>query len=241
MPFPSTACIIQDKLGLKNIPCFDINAACSGFIYGIEIARNFILSGIYSNILVTANECMSRVTDYTDRSTCILLGDGAASAIVSKCPDNEGILGSYLAASGKYADLLCMPAGGSRRPASIETVNQKLHFMKMEGSSVFKIAIMVMVEAVDAVLKKTGVTKDEISLIIPHQSNLRIIQAVSKNLDIPMEKIFVNIEKYGNMSAASVGVALDEAVKSGRIKKNDMVCMVAVGAGMTWGSTIMKW
>lgn len=240
MLFPSTACIIQEKLGLDNIPCFDMSVACSGFIYGLEIAKKFINSGEYSTILVIATDCMSKVTDYTDRSTCVLLGDGSAAAVVAKNNDDAGILGSYLGASGKYANLLYMPAGGSRQPASIETVTQKLHYMKMEGSAVYKIAVNSMVDAVNTVLKKTGISKDEISLFIPHQANLRIIQSIVKNLDIPMEKTFVNIEKYGNMSAASVGVAFDEAVKNKRIKKGDLICMVAFGSGFTWASNIIK-
>ncbi|MCL5674808.1 MAG: ketoacyl-ACP synthase III [Candidatus Omnitrophica bacterium] len=240
MPFPSTSCIMQKKLGLDNIPCFDINVACSGFIYGLEIARNFIDSGTYSTILIIATDCMSSVTDYTDRSTCILLGDGSASAVVAKSDEGPGILGSYLGASGKYAELLYMPAGGSRQPASIGTVSQRLHYMKMEGSTVYKIAINSMVDAVNMVLKKTGISKDDISLFIPHQANLRIIQSVGKNLGIPMEKTFINIERYGNMSAASVGVALDEAARAGKVRKGDIICMVAFGSGFVWASNIIK-
>jgi 3-oxoacyl-[acyl-carrier-protein] synthase-3 len=240
MFFPSTACIIQEKLGLDNIPCFDLSSACAGFIYGLEIARSFIDSGKYSTILVIATDCMSKVTDYTDRSTCILLGDGSAAAVVGKSKDDIGILDSYLGASGKYARLLYMPAGGSRQPASIETVTQRLHYMKMEGSAVYKVAVTSMVDAVNVVLKKAGLSKDDISLFIPHQANLRIIQAIGKTLDVPMEKIFVNIEKYGNMSAASVGVAFDEAIRNEKIKNGDTICMVSFGSGFTWASNIIK-
>jgi len=241
MVFPSTACIIQNKLGLNDIPCFDISAACSGFIYGLEIAHNFIDAGKYKNILVIAAECMSRVTDYTDRSTCVLLGDGAAAAIVAKTQENVGIIDSYLGASGAYGNLLYVPAGGSKMPATQETVEKRLHYMKMEGSSLFRIAVNAMSEAVKKVLERNGLTSDQISLIIPHQANIRIIQGVAKLTDIPMEKVFVNIEKYGNMSAASVGVALDEAVKSGKVRKGDLICMVSFGAGLTWAANLIKW
>lgn len=241
MVFPSTACIIQNKLGLNDIPCFDISAACSGFIYGLEIARSFIVAGKCEKILVVAAECMSRVTDYTDRATCVLLGDGAAAAIIAKTDDNVGIIDSYLGASGLYGNLLYVPAGGSKMPATHETVEKRLHYMKMEGSSLFRIAVNAMSEAVKKVLERNGLTSDQISLIIPHQANIRIIQGVAKLTDIPMEKVFVNIEKYGNMSAASVGVALDEAVKSGKVRKGDLICMVSFGAGLTWAANLIKW
>ncbi|MGB9642556.1 MAG: beta-ketoacyl-ACP synthase III [Candidatus Ratteibacteria bacterium] len=241
MVFPSTACIIQNKLGLSNIPCFDISAACSGFIYGLEIARNFIVTGTYEKILVVAAECMSRVTDYTDRATCVLLGDGAASAIVAKTDDHVGIIDSYLGASGLYGNLLYIPAGGSKMPATHETVEKRLHYMKMEGSSLFRIAVNAMSESVKKILERNNLTAEGISLIIPHQANIRIIQGVAKLTDIPMEKVFVNIEKYGNMSAASVGVALDEAVKSGKVHKGDLICMVSFGAGLTWAANLIKW
>ncbi|HOK80488.1 MAG TPA: beta-ketoacyl-ACP synthase III [bacterium] len=241
MVFPSTACIIQNKLGLNDIPCFDISAACSGFIYGLEIARSFIVAGKCEKILVVAAECMSRVTDYTDRATCVLLGDGAAAAIIAKTDDNVGIIDSYLGASGLYGNLLYVPAGGSKMPATHETVEKRLHYMKMEGSSLFRIAVNAMAESVKKILERNNLTADRISLIIPHQANIRIIQGVAKLTDIPMEKVFVNIEKYGNMSAASVGVALDEAVKSGKIHKGDLICMVSFGAGLTWAANLIIW
>lgn len=241
MIFPSTACIIQNNLGLEDIPCFDLSAACSGFIYGLEVARNMIDTGRYNKILVVAAECMSRVTDYTDRSTCVLLGDGAAAAIVAKTENDTGILDTYLGASGKYGNLLYVPAGGSRMPASIETVEKRLHFMKMEGSTLFRIAVNAMGESVKKVLARNNLTSDDISLVIPHQANIRIIQGVAKMAGISMERVFVNIEKYGNMSAASVGVALDEAVKTGRIKNGDMICMVSFGAGLTWAANLLRW
>ncbi|HPP66571.1 MAG TPA: beta-ketoacyl-ACP synthase III [bacterium] len=241
MHFPSTACIIQSKLGLDDIACFDISAACSGFIYALELARNFIDKGRYKKILVIAAECMSRVTDYTDRSTCVLLGDGAAAAVVSYSEDEFGIIDSYLGSSGKYGNILYLPAGGSKLPASYETVSNRLHFMKMEGSTLFKIAINAMAKAIKKISERNNIHSNDISLLIPHQANIRIIQGVAKLMDFSMDRVFVNIEKYGNMSAASVGVALDEAVKSGRIHKGDLICMVSFGAGLTWASNLIRW
>lgn len=240
--FPSTACLIQSKLGLENIPALDLSAACSGFIYGLEVARNFILTDNYRNILVVAAECMSRLTDYTDRTTCVLLGDGAGAAVVgySEQPD-IGILGSYLSAAGKYGDLLHVPAGGSLLPACAETVEKRLHFMKMEGSALFKIAVLTMTEAAEKTLARFHLQKEDIALVIPHQANLRIIAGVAKNLDLPMEKFFVNIEKYGNMSAASVPVALDQAARQGRIAASDLVLTVGFGAGLTWAANLIRW
>lgn len=241
MVFPSTACIIQDKLGIVDIPCFDLSAACSGFIYGLEIARNLVETGRYKNILVVAAECMSRVTDYTDRTTCVLLGDGAAAAIISKIEGDFGILDTYLGAAGKYSNLLYVPAGGSKMPASHQTVEKRLHFMKMEGSTLFRIAVNAMSDSVKKILERNKISPEDIALFIPHQANIRIIQGVAKLAGIPMEKVFLNIEKYGNMSAASVGVALDEAVKSGKIKKGDLICMVSFGAGLTWAANVIRW
>lgn len=240
MYFPSTACIIQKKLGLENIPSFDFQAACSGFIYGLEIAKGLILGCGYKKGLVVASECMSRLTDYTDRSTCVLLGDGAGAAIVSESEEN-GIIDSYLSSNGKYENLLFVPGGGSLKSSSFETIEKRENFMKMEGSTLFKIAIYSMSESVMKILEKNKIKKEDISIIIPHQANLRIIAGVAKNLEIPIEKFFINIEKYGNMSAACVPIALDEAAKNGRIKKGDLVITVAFGAGLTWAANLIRW
>lgn len=238
--FPSTACIIQKKLGLRNIPCFDFQAACSGFIYGIEIGRGLIEGCGYTTGVVVASECMSRLTDYTDRSTCVLLGDGAGAAILQKS-EQDGIIDSYLCSDGNYGDLLYVPEGGSLYPFSFSTLEKRACFMKMEGSTLFKIAISSMSEAVTKILEKNNIKKEDISIIIPHQANLRIINGIAKNLGIPIEKFFVNIEKYGNMSAACVPIALDEAVKEGKIRKGDLVLTVAFGAGLTWASNLIRW
>jgi len=238
--FPSTACLIEHKLGLKRKVAFDISAACSGFLYGLEIARNLIETNTYKRGAVVAAECMSRITDYTDRSTCVLLGDGAGAAIVSSS-EEEGIIGSFLASDGGYEELLHAPAGGSRLPSSFYTVENRLNFMKMEGQPLFKIAIITMCEAINKVLDKYGMKKEDISLVIPHQANLRIILGVAKNLKMPAEKFFINIEKYGNMSAACVPVALDHAHRKRLIKKGDYILTVSFGGGLTWASNLIKW
>ncbi len=240
MYFPSTACMIQKKLGLKNIPSFDFQAACSGFIYGLEIAKGLILGCGYKKGIVVASECMSRLTDYTDRSTCVLLGDGAGAAVVS-LSEEEGIIDSFLSSNGNYGDLLYTSGGGSINPSSFKTIEKRENFMKMEGSTLFKIAILSMSEAVVKIFERNNLKKEDISIVIPHQANLRIIQGVSKNLNIPVEKFFINIEKYGNMSASSVPVALDQAVREGKIKKGDLVVLVAFGAGLTWAANLIRW
>ncbi|MBN1446089.1 MAG: ketoacyl-ACP synthase III [Candidatus Omnitrophica bacterium] len=238
--FPSTACIIQSKLGIKNIPVFDISAACSGFIYGLEIGKNLLSSGVYKTGLVVASECMSRVTDYTDRAICVLLGDGSGAAVI-KPSEEEGIMGSYLSADGSYGDLLNLPAGGSLNPASFDTVEKRMHFMKMEGAALFKVAIRAMSESVNKVIERFNLKKNDIAIVIPHQANLRIINGVAKDLGMPADKFYVNIEKYGNMSAACIPIALDEASKKGLIKKGDLIVTVAFGGGLTWGANLIRW
>lgn len=238
--FPSTACIIQMKLGIKNIPAFDISAACSGFIFALEIGKSLISEGGYKTGLIIATECMSRVTDYTERSISVLLGDGAGAAIIRES-DEEGLQGSFISADGSYGDILNAPAGGSASPASFDTVEKRMHFMKMEGAVLFKIAIQTMCESINTILKRFNLTKEDISLVIPHQANLRIINGVAKGMGMPPEKFFVNIEKYGNMSAVCIPVALDEASRKGLIKKGDIVVTVAFGGGLTWGANLIKW
>ena len=241
MFFPSTACQVQHKLGIKHIPAFDISVACSGFIYGMAIADQFIKSGSYKHALVIASEKLSAVTDWEDRATCILFGDGSGAAILGRV-DDGGILGVHLGADGDKGDLLQLPAGGSRMPASKKTVEGKLHTIKMEGNVLFKHAVKIMAEAALAVTQPLGLKGDDIDLIIPHQANLRILNALAKRMGVdPAKKLYLNIEKYGNMSAASSAVALCEAVELGRIKKGDIVLMDAFGGGLTWGALIIKW
>ncbi len=241
MPFPSTACILQDRLGARNAPAMDLGAGCSGFIYALATARQFIATGTYQTVLVVGVEVLSKITDWTDRSTAVLLADGAGAAVLKAGTDNgTGIIASYLAADGSHGADLFMPAGGSRIPASIESVQQRLHYLKMNGSAIFKVAVRSMADVVKRLLDQAKLRADEIKLIIPHQANLRIIEAMAKLLKFPMERVFVNIEKYANTSSASTIIALDEARRSGRIRANDLIIMVAFGAGLTWGGVLIR-
>jgi 3-oxoacyl-[acyl-carrier-protein] synthase-3 len=240
MAFPSTACVIQDKIGAVNAAAFDINAACSGFVFGIITAKQFVDSGFYKNVLVIGAEKMTSLVDWTDRSTCVLFGDGAGACVVGKSKDRQ-IVSYFIGCDGSGGNLLRLPAGGSRIPATEESVKNKLHFLKMEGNEVFKLAVKVMADAANKAITKAGLLCNEIDLLIPHQANIRILLAVAKRLGLSEEKIFFNIEKYGNMSSASTAVALAEASKEGRIKKGDNVCLAAFGAGLTYGAVVIKW
>lgn len=241
MFFPSTACVLQDKLGARTVPAFDIAVACSGFIYGLTIAEQFISSGMYDNALVVASEKLSMVTDWEDRSTCVLFGDGAGAAVLGPVEEG-GILGASLGADGSKGHLLRLPAGGSRMPASIKTVENKLHTIKMEGNVLFRHAVKIMAEAALSVTEPLGLKGDDIDIIIPHQANIRILNALATRMGVnPDEKVYLNIEKYGNMSAASSAVALCEAVTEGRIKKGDTILMDAFGGGLTWGALVIEW
>jgi 3-oxoacyl-[acyl-carrier-protein] synthase III len=238
--FPATACFVQANLGAKNAICFDISAACAGFIYALGIAKEFIANGTCRNALVVGAEVLSRITDWEDRSTCVLFGDGAGAAVLGEVKTG-GILSSYLGSEGQYTGLLHMPAGGSRLPSSKETLDQRLNYIKMAGNEVFKIAVMSMVEAAQTALKQAGLECADINWIIPHQANLRIIDAVSKRLGFVNAQIYLNIEKYGNMSSASTATAFVEAAQEGKIKKGDIVLLVAFGAGLVRGATVIKW
>src|SRR3989338_7895901 len=231
--FPSTSCIIQDKLGAINSAAFDINAACSGFVFAITIAKQFVDSGLYKNVLVIGTEKMTSLVDWQDRSTCVLFGDGAGACVIGKS-GRRRIISYFLGCDGSGANLLKLPAGGSRIPATEETIKNKLHFLKMEGNEVFKLAVKVMADAANKAITKAGLLCGDIDLLIPHQANIRIMMAVAKKMGLPEEKIFLNIEKYGNMSSASTAVALAEASKEGRVKEGDNVCLVAFGAGLTY-------
>lgn len=243
MMFPSTACILQAKLGIhNNIPCFDIEAACSGFVYGVEVASKMMKSGYYKNALVVSSEKLSGILDWQDRNTCVLFGDGSGAVVLSTSEEKDvGILDTVLGADGSDTATLKLPAGGSLMPASKETVENRQHFIQMNGREVFKHAVKIMGEKSFEVIERYGITPNEISLLIPHQANTRIIESVAKRLKLPMEKVFVNIEKYGNTSSASIPIALDEALKAGKIKKGDYILFVAFGAGLTWGATLVKW
>lgn len=240
MFFPSTACAIQNNIG-ASCGAFDLAAACSGFTYALAVAESFIAAGSYQNILVVGAEVLSGFIDWKDRSTCVLFGDGAGAAIVSRAGDGHGILATHMGSDGSLGDILKIPGGGSANPPSHETIDQGLHYLKMEGSEVFKVAVRTMEQAVNQVLHLGGVSINELDWIVPHQANIRILQAAADRLKFPIEKIVVNLERYGNMSSASTVVALAEAVNNGQIKKGDNVVLVAFGGGLTWASSLIKW
>lgn len=241
MLFPSTACHIQANLG-ASCGAFDMAAACSGFPYAVSVAEAFIVSGIHKNILVVGSEVLSGFIDWKDRSTCVLFGDGAGAAILSRSENaDSGIICSYLGSDGSQKDILKIPGGGSIHPTTEETVKQGLHYLKMQGSDVFKVAVRTMEEAVREVARRGGITVEQINCLIPHQANSRILSAVGERLGMGTDRVFTNVEIYGNMSSASTAVALCEAVKSGKIKKGDYVALVAFGGGLTWAATLIRW
>jgi 3-oxoacyl-[acyl-carrier-protein] synthase III len=242
MSFPATACILQNKIGAKNAVCFDISAACAGYLYAMAIAEKFISAGAYKNALVIGAEKLTAITDWKDRNTCVLFGDGAGAAVLGKVNGDSGIMSVYLGSDGSQYDILKLPAGGSKMPASHKTVDEKLHYLKMEGSELFKHAVKIMADAGERAAKAAGLdSAQKIDCIIPHQANIRILNAVAKKIGIPSERIFLNIERYGNMSSASTAVALAEAVETGRVKKGDIILLDAFGSGLVWGAIIIKW
>ncbi|MGQ9512548.1 beta-ketoacyl-ACP synthase III [Thermodesulfitimonas sp.] len=239
--FPATACLVQDRLGAKKAAAFDLEAGCSGFVYGLAVAAQFINAGCYRNVLVIGADTLSRVTNWKDRTTCVLFGDGAGAAVVQPVAPPRGILSLYLRADGSGGELLKLPAGGARLPASPETVQAGLHYLHMNGREVFKFAVRSMEEASLEVLRRAGLEPEELGCFIPHQANVRIIDAVAKRLNLPPEKIFINVDRYGNTSAASIPIALYEAVKSGKVKPGTAVLLVAFGAGLTWGGVVLRY
>lgn len=240
MIFPSTACVVQRKIG-ATCPAFDIAAACSGFPYALTIAESFVRSGMYKKILVIGAEVISSFINWKDRSTCVLFGDGAGAAIVGEVQNGHGILSTYLGADGRQVDILKVPGGGSAIPTTVESVQAGLHYVYMEGAEVFKVAVKTMADAITEVTKRAGISINDIDCLIPHQANLRILNAVTNRIDIPSEKVFINVDRYGNMSAAATIVALYEAAKEGKVKKGSNVVLVAFGAGLTWAACTLKW
>ncbi len=240
MIFPATACFVQDLIGAKNAAAFDISAACTGFIYALSIASSMIHSGIAENIIVIGAETLSRIIDWTDKNTCVLFGDGAGAAVVSKDGDGGRIIDHVIHSDGASTNLLYMPGGGSKHPASEKTVREHMHFLKMTGKGLYKEATNSMANVVIEVLKKNDLTVNDMDLLIPHQANKRIILSTAKKLDISPEKAYVNINKYGNTSAATIPIAMTEALKEGRINKQSYVVLTAFGSGMTWGSTLLR-
>jgi 3-oxoacyl-[acyl-carrier-protein] synthase III len=241
MPFPSTACFLQDKLGATNAAGFDINAACSGFLYSLYIADSFIKSGRHRRILVAGTEVLSKITDWDDRTTCVIFGDGAGAVIVGPSDDDSGLLSININSDGKMWDLIHVPGGGSRNPASQLTIEQRMHYIKMKGNETFKVAVRTLEDIALKTLEENNIDPSSLSLLIPHQANLRIIQATAERLKVPMDKVIINLDKYGNTSAASIPIALDEALQSGRIKTGDYILLEAFGGGLTWASALIKW
>ena len=240
MLFPSTACLVQAQIGAPKVISFDISAGCTGFLYALATAECFIMNG-YDNILVIGADTLTRITDYQDRTTCVLFGDGAGATIIKKSKDEPGIISSFFAADGSSWKPLYQPAGGTRIPASYDSVKQRLHYIKMQGNEVFKFAVRAMGEAATKTLKKANLHASDIDLLIPHQANIRIIEATAKRLHIPKEKVVVNLDRYGNTSAASIPIALDEAVQQGRARKGSLILLVAFGAGFTWGGVLFRY
>lgn len=241
MFFPSTACLLQDKLGAKKAAAFDLSAACSGFIYGLATGSSMIASGLYKNVLVVGAETLSRFTDYTDRNTCILFGDGAGAVVLGEVEEGRGFQSFELGADGSGGELLKVHGGGSRVPASEESIQNKQHYIHMAGNDVFKFAVRIMGSVAEEALLKAGIAKEEVDLLVPHQANIRIIQSALNRLNLSEEKAMVNLDKYGNMSSASIPVALAEAVEQGRVKEGDRIVLVGFGGGLTWGASVLVW
>lgn len=243
MPMPSTACYVQRAIGAKKAACFDLAAACSGFVYALNMAQSAIAAGTVEKVLVMGAECLTRFLNWEDRGSCILFGDGAGAAVVGVAPEGDGaeVLYTFMQSDGSQAEDLWIPGGGSRYPASQETVDGKRHTIALDGRAIYKFAVKTFVKLISDAADAVGVPVSEIDCVVPHQVNARIIESSLEKLGLPMERVMVNIDKYGNTSAASVPIALDEAVRAGRIKRGDLVVMVAFGAGLTWGSIALRW
>jgi len=241
MIFPSVGNILQHRLGCKRVGSIDMLAACAGSIYSLSIGAQFIQTGKYRRVLCVGAETLSKITDFTDRGTCVLLADAAGAAVLEPSTDESGLIDFDLYSDGQYWDLLYMPGGGSRHPATHETVDKRMHYAKMKGAEVFKVAVRMFAECTERILTRNGFTADDVTLFIPHQANLRIIEAAARRVRLPMERVFVNVDRYGNTGAASVYVALEEALSAGRIKKGDLILMAAFGGGFAWGTALMRW
>jgi 3-oxoacyl-[acyl-carrier-protein] synthase-3 len=241
MLFPATACILQDRLGAKHAGAFDLSAACSSWVYAVAVAHGYIASGLAKTVLVAGAETLSKFTNWKDRNTCVLFGDSAGAVVMQACEPGSGFLSFYLGADGAGGPLIALPAGGSRIPASFESIERNQHFLQMNGREVYKFAVRCIPKAIEEAVQRAHMTIDDVDLFIPHQANIRIIDAAAGRLGQPREKFFINVERYGNTSAASVPVALYEAVHSGRVKVGDTVVLVAFGGGLTWGSCALRW
>jgi 3-oxoacyl-[acyl-carrier-protein] synthase III len=241
MPMPSTAALLQGKLGAKNAAAFDINGACSGFLYGLSVADSFLKSGMSKKLLLVGVDVNSRFINWQDRSTCVIFGDGAGAVVMKPTRAKRGILSTHLHSDGSLWDLICLPGGGSRHPASSESIKNKLHFIKMKGNETFKTAVRTLEKLALNTLKANNIKPSQLAMLIPHQANLRIIKAMAKRLGLPMSKVVVNLDRYGNTSSASIPIALDEAVREGRVRSGDYILFEAFGSGLTWASALVRW
>ena len=241
MPFPSTACIVQDKLGANNAGAFDLQAGCSGWVYSFSVAADLVRAGRYERILVVGVDVLTSACDWSDRATCVLFGDGAGATIVGPVEPGQGMLSSCLGSDGGGAELLKIDAGGSKRPTSEQTVREGGHFIRMEGREVYKFAVKIMGEASIKALESCGLSPADVDLFVPHQANIRIIEAAAARLGLPTDKVFINVQNYGNTSGASIPLALDEAYRAGRIREGEVIVAVGFGAGLTWGSAVLTW
>jgi 3-oxoacyl-[acyl-carrier-protein] synthase-3 len=241
MFFPSTACFVQQKIGAKRAACFDVSAACSGFLYALEIAQQFITSNTYNTVLVIGAEKLSSIVDWTDRNTCVLFGDGAGAAILRHRGGSHGVIATHMGSDGSFSDILYIPGGGCRFPITKDNVDQRLNAIKMNGKETYKQAVTAMMNAANTALTAAGLTIDDLACIIPHQANMRIIEAIADRMNLPLEKFMVNLDRFGNTSAAAVAIALDEANRTGRMKEGDYILLVVFGGGLTWASSVIQW
>jgi 3-oxoacyl-[acyl-carrier-protein] synthase-3 len=241
MFFPATACWVQKKLGAIRAACFDVSAACSGFIYAMEIAQQFISNHVYNTVLIIGADKLSSIVDWSDRNTCVLFGDGAGAAILRNRGASHGVIATHMGSDGEFTDILFMPGGGSRCPITSANVDQKLNTIKMLGKETYKQAVTAMSDAADRALESAGLKYEDIACVIPHQANMRIIEAIAHRMSLPVDKFYVNLEKYGNTSAAAVAIALDEAHRNGRFKIGDYILLVVFGGGLTWASSVIQW
>ena len=241
MQFPSTACIIQERLGIKNVPAFDLTAVCSGFVYALTVGAQFIANEFYRTVLVIGTEAVSRVINWSDKDTCMLIGDGAGAVVLRQVPSGHGVLSAKLGADGSGASFMMVPAGGSRKPTTAEVIEKKMNKIQMNGQEVFKFAMKKLPEVTEQALELANLHTEDLKLIIPHQANRRIIEAAARRMELPMEKFMVNVERYGNTSSATIPIALYEALETGRIESGDLIALTGFGGGLAWGSLIMRW
>lgn len=240
--FPNTGCFLQRKLGATKAACFGLEAACSGFVYGFQVAAGMLQSGMFENALVVGAEKLSAVTDWTDRTTCVLFGDGAGAVVLRRVPiEKNALLACKLGADGEFAELLGIPAGGTAMPLTRERLDERLNYIQMKGLEIFKLAVNAMVESCETVMAEAGVSIDQVRWLVPHQANTRIILGVGKRLDIPTERVYMNLDRYGNTSAATIPIALDEIVRGGLVAADDYLLLTAFGGGLTWGALLLRW